>query len=332
LLSDVSASNDANQNFSGADEFQPANAPEATGAEFTGQDEDADAIQIAEAQGRLQQRPRAPPAPRPAQPATPPSAAAQTSSPSSQGHAPSNPLTADPKPRGHDYKGWVPPVPQFRKDVFKSPDMQERWQTFNRALGVLPEAGPNETATLRDMYAIEGGDTVGGNGSSSGIHRGVLPNDLRKYENPGGIPTDRRPEVMRGYFDLALRNVGGHAALEQIKDPAAARALASAVYCQGENGGARAVQAAIRQIGTAEEVAKITANPSSRDRRADQPDESIVGPRTLDTYNKIASDPERREALLNALADSRQIEHEKRFGPIGTGGRRTVDLFRPPTP
>ncbi len=88
LLGDAQASDDANQNFSGNDQFQPANAPETTDEDFTGQDEDADAIQIAEAKGRKQQpaqRPPVsaapkPPAPRPTAPqARPPSTPALSS-------------------------------------------------------------------------------------------------------------------------------------------------------------------------------------------------------------------------------------------------------------
>ncbi len=59
LLGDTQASDETNQNFSGNDQFQPANVPEATAAEFTGQDEDPDATQITEAQGRPSQRPPA---------------------------------------------------------------------------------------------------------------------------------------------------------------------------------------------------------------------------------------------------------------------------------
>ncbi len=62
LLGDAQASDDANQNFSGNDRLQPADAPEATEEEFTGQDEDADAIQIAEAKGRPSQPAQRPPA------------------------------------------------------------------------------------------------------------------------------------------------------------------------------------------------------------------------------------------------------------------------------
>lgn len=90
LLGDTQASDETNQNFSGSDQFQPANAPEGTEEDFTGQDEDADAIQIAEAQGRKSQpaqRPPAstapkPPAPRPTAPqARPPSTPAQATTP-----------------------------------------------------------------------------------------------------------------------------------------------------------------------------------------------------------------------------------------------------------
>jgi hypothetical protein len=220
--------------------------------------------------------------------------------------------------------------------------MREGWETFNRALRVLPNAGPNETAVIRDMYAIEGADIVHAeNGSSSGITRtalarmrelGALPEDLRRYQNPGDIPTDRRPEVMRAYFDLALRDVGGHAALERISDPAAARALASTIYYQGENGGARAIQSAVRRLGTPEELANDPANQPPGPGSKVRGDERIVGNWTLQAFNSIASDPARRDALLETLSDERIREHERRWGPIERGGHRIVDLFRPPTP
>jgi len=90
LLGDAPANDETNQNFSGSDRLQLADAPEPTDEEFTGQDDDPDTIQIAEANGRKPQpaqRPPAstapkPPVPKPTAPqARPPSTSAQTATP-----------------------------------------------------------------------------------------------------------------------------------------------------------------------------------------------------------------------------------------------------------
>jgi hypothetical protein len=57
LLGDASVGDETSRNFSGNDRLQRADAPEATGEEFTGQDDDPDAIQIAEAPERPAQSP-----------------------------------------------------------------------------------------------------------------------------------------------------------------------------------------------------------------------------------------------------------------------------------
>jgi hypothetical protein len=182
------------------------------------------------------------------------------------------------------------------------------------------------------MYANEGGDAVNPrNFSSSGItetalrdiwRRGLMPPGLEEHANPSNLPTDRRPEVMRAYFDAALRNAGGHGALNAIDDEHAAKALASTIYFQGEGGGAEAIHNAIRRVNDA----------SPPDQRIEFRGSATLQQKSIEAYNQLANDPARRAALLNALADERIAVHRRRFNEgreLGRGDRDIINRYRP---
>lgn len=248
---------------------------------------------------------------------------------------PRSPLTADTIGRGHDAQIEVPPVPAHKKDLFASERMRAGWEYFNRALGVLPNASANEIAALRDMYATEGGDKPHGtNAATTGItqtafddmkRRGTLPQDLRQYQHPRDIPADRRPELLRAYFDVAMRNAGGHRAFERIPDPDAAKALASTMAFQGEVRGATAIHNALRIVNPQE-------NPDVSLRI---PDTETLSARSIDAFVEAVADPKRRDAFLNALADERVRLHLGRVDRRGNliaphpGDVPTIDGYRP---
>jgi len=236
------------------------------------------------------------------------------------------PHSRQPKPHGISIVSQAPPVPAHRAEVFRSPDMQERWKIFNQAGHALPGSGKNERDVYASIYADEGGDRVNlVNGSSSGITKATLEG-LRKNNRLPNIPADATPEtlatddkpgIMRAYFDDVLQKAGGHKAFEGLA-PDAAKALGSTLYVHGGPEGTLAIQAAIRAT-KGENEAQI------EDKNLD---DGKFGNDTLKAFKSITADPGRRAAFLDALAAERTRLRTDANGNLSRGEKEMIERHR----
>jgi hypothetical protein len=233
---------------------------------------------------------------------------------------PMGPTSRNPQPKRIETPSAPPPIPSpipsHRTEEFKSPDMQARWKAFNEAAEALPNAGKNERAVYATLFADEGGDKVNAaNGASAGITNttldrlrgegrlGDLPADIRSAQ----LGTDDKAAVMRAAMDSAFQfynkepgappsaNNNGHKIFETLT-PEAGGVLGSTMYMHGGPSGARIVQNAINKV--LEEKPGGGVDPQKVDGK--------FGTDTRNAYHRLSTDPERRQALYDAIAEGRR--------------------------
>jgi hypothetical protein len=186
--------------------------------------------------------------------------------------------------------------PEWKKDTLGA--QGDAWKNFNNAIGKLSGVSDNERFVYGQIFAAEGGNAVDpSSGASSGITKqtledarnaGAVPG-LDKVKSPGDLNADQRAGIMRWYFDKTMEKAGGSAALDKIGDKLAAGALADSLYRHGSNGGTKLIQRAINQVN------------GNSDLKVD----GGMGNDTLNAYNKLVTNPETRDKLLETLAELR---------------------------
>jgi hypothetical protein len=130
--------------------------------------------------------------------------------------------------------------------------------------------------------------------------------DLPANINSAQLGTDEKAAVMRAAMDSAFQfydkepgtppsaNKNGHKIFETLT-PEAGGVLGSTMYMHGGPSGARIVQNAINKV--------IAENP-----RSDVDPQTVdgkFGNTAAEAYRKISTDPERRQALYDAIAEGR---------------------------
>gem|GEM_PF-2627762 len=245
---------------------------------------------------------------------------------------PRAPLSQSPTPIGSDQNAPPPELPENKTKLLGNQAGRERYAVFERALDALPDKGSNEAAVYRDMYVQEGGDWINAaNRSSTGLTNTELAKIIDKGMLPGiapgtkseDLPTDRKPEAIRGYFDLALPHAGGHKAIAAIEDQQTATAFGAAIVMHGGTQGSRAIQRSI---------IAATGEPSDpRDQEAFT--DGKMGGITIGRLNTVAADPEKKAAFLNALADERiamlKTLRESRNENVAAGEIENINRHRP---
>lgn len=246
---------------------------------------------------------------------------------------PRAPLTRGDKPIGADDRNPVPTMESIGRDGKPSEDDRKRHEVFVRASRQLPGAGPRELEVLRHIYMTEGGDHIDPSGTkaSSGViastfeamkKSGKFP-DLKDVKEPGDIPTDRRPEVMREYLNGALAKAGGGAALERFEDQTVANAVASAVFYQGATGGGTAVRQALKET--------VKDDPPPGMTRVDN--KGTITNILMEELVPVLKDPAKRDAFLENLADARipilEAAVGKKPGELTDAETRAINDYRP---
>jgi hypothetical protein len=244
---------------------------------------------------------------------------------------PHAPVSRNHAPIGSEYQLAVPELPSDKEKLLGDKAGRERLAVYEGALADLPDRGGNEAAVYRDLYISEGGDWINPtNRASTGITNSELGRMIDKGLLPGiapgtkseDIPTDRKPEIMRAYFDQALPFAGGHKAIGAIEDEQTAKAFGATIFMHGGVEGSKAIQRAIVDV-TGE-----PSDPTSQQAFVD----GKMGEKTLGPLNALAADPAKKAAFLNALADNRiaMIEalRAKRNETVASGEIANINRHR----
>jgi hypothetical protein len=162
-----------------------------------------------------------------------------------------------------------------------------------------PVKAPSGEMRELEVFGQEGGvPKDGGSTASAGILQKTLDNakdaggaGLDSATTPSKLTNEQRAAVMRYKLDREeLSHVGGIKALDKIGDNQAAAALADTLYRHGGVDGPRLLQQAINDV-----------QPGA------VPKTGFMGSKTLEAYGRLASSPETKGKLLDALAEQRQF-------------------------
>ncbi|MBF0284950.1 MAG: hypothetical protein HQL51_10885 [Magnetococcales bacterium] len=179
-----------------------------------------------------------------------------------------------------------PYIPEYRGDVFRSPQKVVEWVMFFHNVLSLPGVTVEEIQAYTDIFAAEGGmASHPGTGAFAGILQSTL-DDLIKRGFLPGIPEGTRNtdltvaevvQVYRAYFDDVFHTIGGHDALTRMGSDEFARAAADTMLRHGRGAGAALIQTAINTMrsgaitvdtrmgsGTLTEIQRINANPTQQ--------------------------------------------------------------------
>lgn len=206
--------------------------------------------------------------------------------------------------------------PANKADFFKSKNPPGTWDDFRGKVQSLPDTGTDGKFALVEVFGQEGGvPKDGGSTASAGILQRTLNNakdagvpGLERTTTPDKLTNEQRAAVMRYKLDREeLSHVGGIKALERIGDNQAAAALADTLYRHGGVDGPRLLQQAINDV-----------EPGA------VPKTGFMGKQTLEAYGRLASSPETKGQLLDALADQRLDLPGMRHG----GEPARIEYFR----
>lgn len=189
--------------------------------------------------------------------------------------------------------------PANKSDFFKSRNPSGTWDDFRGEVQSLPDTGQAGKFALVEVFGQEGGvPKDSASTASAGILQRTLDNakgagvpGLEKATTPNGLTNEQRAAVMRYKLDREeLSHVGGVKALDKIGDNQAAAALADTLYRHGGVEGPRLLQRAINDV-----------EPGA------VPKTGFMGKQTLEAYSRLASSPETKGRLLDALAEQRKL-------------------------
>ena len=197
---------------------------------------------------------------------------------------------------------WTFEIPAYRAQVFAK---QKRiWDRFHKAARTLKGQSSAQSFAYGETFAGEGGMTRAANGRRAGINDDLLEEardakdaskknpllpSLSRTMTPDQLTPEQAALIYRYYARDAFHTVGGSAALDNVGNRYAAAALFDTMFWQGRGSGAKTIQQAINDVAGAGTV----------------PEDSQMGPATLDAYAKLAQKPETRAELLDALARRR---------------------------
>ncbi|BAE53059.1 hypothetical protein amb4255 [Paramagnetospirillum magneticum AMB-1] len=207
--------------------------------------------------------------------------------------------------------------PANKKAFFDSKNPPGTWDDFRGKAQSLPNTGEAGKFALVEIFGQEGGVPKDSTSSASaGILQETLDNakdagvpGLEKTTTPAKLSNEQRAAVMRYKLDQEeLGHAGGIKALESFGDAQSAAAMADTLYRHGGVDGPKLLQGAINDV-------KPGAVPKT----------GYMGKQTLEAYGRLASSPETKGRLLDALAKRRTTvaPYEKaRFDYYRYSGRR----------
>ncbi len=205
-------------------------------------------------------------------------------------------------PAGSEGAGeWTFAVPAYRAQVFAR--QRDAWQRFHKAARSLPGQSGTQSFAYGETFAGEGGMAASSNGVVAGVTQSTLNDaknatdrdgnplfpDLAQVRTPRALTAEQAAAIYRFQTDRNFDTVGGSGALDKVGDPYAAAALNDTMFWQGQGAGSRTIQQAINDV-----AGKGTV-----------PEDSQMGPATLEAYARLAQNPDTRAELLDALAQRR---------------------------
>lgn len=213
----------------------------------------------------------------------------------------------------------VPPVPEYRKEVFKG-DRAQEWADFNKTVEGREDLSPVEKRMLRDIFAAEGGmDTHPG----SGAHAGILPSTLKLHVDAGNLPdvvgkhgkdvknTDLDMndvvDVYKSHLDDTMRSaIKGY----EIRNPDNPKNATQLLGDLGDKVGGAVADTLFKNAGKEGSkmiIKAINQNLPPADRLTDPQD---IGSKTYGALTNIAADKGKTKSFLESLALIRVMQEK----------------------
>lgn len=194
------------------------------------------------------------------------------------------------------------------------------WHIFSETLrdpAITQPLTESEVAAYRTTFGLEGGmqydDSAGGVGNPgrAGVTEDWLEDAKARLGSPieadaNKLTIQQVAQAYKIYADDALRNVGGGAALSQIRDRKTAMQVFDVLVKHGRRGGAIVIQDALNALISRlphDETTKLGLSPIIiKDLKGPR----AFGPQSLDRIARLIDGGYARE-LRNAIADQRAI-------------------------